>query len=114
MLSLECRTDVISGRRLTCGTNDPDYVRTYCRELWGTDMPASAKPDTSPLVLRTVYLPQEVDERLKRFGLLAKRSKNDLIREAVSKQLKVWEESDDVDDDRESASERLTAATERR
>jgi predicted DNA-binding protein len=47
--------------------------------------------DTSPLVLRTVYLPQEDDERLKRFGLRARRSKNDLIREAVSKQLEIWE-----------------------
>jgi predicted transcriptional regulator len=48
----------------------------------------------SPLVLRTVYLPQRDDERLRGYAFRTNRSKNDLIREAVSQSLDVWEKKE--------------------
>jgi plasmid stability protein len=43
--------------------------------------------DGDRMVLRTVYLPPDLDEKLKLRAFQARRSKNDLIREAISSAL---------------------------
>jgi Arc/MetJ-type ribon-helix-helix transcriptional regulator len=54
-------------------------------------MKMSRVSESGPLVLRTVYLPQRDDERLRGYGFRTNRSKNDLIREAVTASLDKWE-----------------------
>lgn len=44
--------------------------------------------DDDRMVLRTVYLPPALDEKLKLRAFQAGRSKNDLIRDAISSALK--------------------------
>jgi len=51
---------------------------------------ASRRSEESPLVLRTVYLPQDLDARLRGLAFKEGKSKNDLIREAVSVALEKW------------------------
>jgi len=51
-----------------------------------------SKPPEGNLVLRSVYLPEELDSRLREFAFLQGRSKGDLIREAIEQGLRRIEE----------------------
>jgi predicted transcriptional regulator len=51
---------------------------------------AASDSSGSNLVLRTVYLPKDLDDQLRRLAFDQQKSKNDLIRSAVTTALEVW------------------------